>query len=106
MPKVNLLKEGKKIKVPFKPLPVCKVGSSNILVGIIKGEYKKHKHPYDEFFYILDGKIVLELEKEKVSLSKGEGILVKKGEEHRTSSRHKSLVMLFERCGMESQFTE
>ena len=106
MLKVNLLKEGRKVKVPFKPLTICRVGDSNILIGIIKGEYKKHKHPYDEFFYVLDGKIELEFEKEKLILNKGEGILVKKGLWHRSKSKRKSLVMLFERRGMESKFMD
>jgi len=106
MPKVNLLKEGRKVKVPFKPLTICRVGDSNILIGMIMGEYKKHKHPYDEFFYVLDGKIELEFEKEKLILNKGEGILVKKGQWHRSKSKRKSLVMLFERRGMESKFMD
>jgi len=106
MPKVNLLKEGRKVKVPFKPLIICRVGESNILLGVIKGEYKKHKHPYDEFFYVLEGKIELELGKEKLVLKKGEGFLVKKGQWHKSKSKRKSIVMLFERSGVESQFME
>jgi quercetin dioxygenase-like cupin family protein len=106
MPKVNLLKEGKRVKVPFKPVSISRVGDSNILVGVIQGEYKKHSHPYDEFFYVLDGKIELEFEKDKVVLKKGEGILVKKGQWHKSMSKGKSIVMLFERSGMESKFMD
>jgi len=47
----------------------------------------------------------LELDKEKILLRRGEGVLVKKGQWHKSSSRRKSLVMLFERSGMESQFS-
>ncbi len=106
MPKINLLKEGKKVKVPFKPINVCRVGESNILLGVIQGVYKNHKHPYDEFFYVLDGRMELEFEKEKVTLNKGEGLLVKKGKWHKSKSKRKSIIMLFERCGMESQFMD
>ncbi len=106
MAKVDLLREGKKVKEPFKPIPVSRVGDANILLSVIQGEYKKHNHPYDEFFYVLDGKIELELDKEKFILKKGEGFLVKKGQWHQSRSRKRSLVMLFERSGMESQFTQ
>lgn len=106
MPKIDLLKEGRKVKAPFKPIPVSRVGDANILLSMIKGEYKKHNHPYDEFFYVLDGKIELEFDKEKLVLKKGEGVLVKKGQWHKSRSKRKSLVMLFERSGMESQFSD
>lgn len=106
MPKIDLLREGRKVKDPFKPIPVSRVGHANILLSMIKGEYKKHNHPYDEFFYVLDGKIELEFDKEKMVLKKGEGVLVKKGQWHKSRSKGKSLVMLFERSGMESQFSD
>ncbi|MCJ7457399.1 MAG: cupin domain-containing protein [candidate division Zixibacteria bacterium] len=106
MPKIDLLREGRKVKDPFKPIPISRVGDANILLSMIKGEYKKHNHPYDEFFYVLDGKIELEFDKEKMVLKKGEGVLVKKGQWHKSRSKGKSLVMLFERSGMESQFSD
>lgn len=106
MPKIDLLREGRKVKDPFKPIPVSRVGDAIILLSMIKGEYKKHNHPYDEFFYVLDGKIELEFDKEKMVLKKGEGVLVKKGQWHKSRSKGKSLVMLFERSGMESQFSD
>lgn len=104
MAKVNILKEGEKIKKPFVPRHIEDVGDHNIYLVLLKGEYKRHKHPYDEFFYVVDGEIEIELDKNTEKLKKGEGLLIKKGTWHKSKSPEKSLVMMFERAGFDARY--
>jgi hypothetical protein len=42
---------------------LCKVNDSVVRVGIIEGEYHWHKHDEDdEFFYVVEGKLLIDLE--------------------------------------------
>lgn len=104
MPKVNILEEGKKIKKPFTPRHIEDVGDYNIYLVVLDGEYKRHKHPYDEFFYVVDGEIEIELGNNIEKLKVGEGLLVKNGILHKSKSAKKSLVMMFERAGFSANY--
>ena len=104
MPKVNILDEGKKIKKPFTPRHIEDVGDHNIYLVVLEGEYKRHKHPYDEFFYVVDGEIEIELGNNVEKLKAGEGLLVKNGVLHKSRSVKKSLVMMFERTGFSANY--
>lgn len=104
MQKVNILEEGKKIKKPFVPRHIEDVGDHNVYLVLLEGEYKGHKHPYDEFFYVVDGEIEIELGSDIEKLEKGEGLLVKKGTWHKSKSAKRSLVMMFERAGFDARY--
>ena len=42
---------------------LCKVNESVVRVAIIEGEYHWHKHDEDdEFFYVVEGKLLIDLE--------------------------------------------
>jgi mannose-6-phosphate isomerase-like protein (cupin superfamily) len=42
---------------------LCQVNSSVVRMGVVEGEYHWHKHDTDdEFFYVIDGKFVIDLE--------------------------------------------
>ncbi|MGA7856662.1 MAG: cupin domain-containing protein, partial [Terracidiphilus sp.] len=48
---------------------LCKVNDSVVRVGIIEGEYHWHKHDADdEFFYVVDGQLLIDLEGRVVTL--------------------------------------
>jgi mannose-6-phosphate isomerase-like protein (cupin superfamily) len=102
MPRINVLKEAEKIKKPYTPYHLANVDNYHVFLGLFEGDYKKHKHPYDEFFYVVLGEI--EMDKESVALREGEGTLVKKNTWHRSKAKNKAVVMLFEKLGMQSEF--
>jgi mannose-6-phosphate isomerase-like protein (cupin superfamily) len=104
MPKVNVLKEAEKIKKPYTPFPLVNVNGSHLFLGLFEGDYLKHRHPYDEFFYVISGRIEIELDKETVTLKAGEGFLVRKKKWHTTKAKNKAVVMLFEKQGLQSEF--
>ncbi len=104
MPKINILNEAERIEKPYTPYHLVNVDNFHVFLGLFQGDYKKHRHPYDEFFYVVSGEIQLEMNKETVSLKPGEGILVKKNTWHKSKAKNKAVVMLFEKLGMQSEF--
>jgi len=104
MPKINILREAEKIKKPYTPFHLVNVNGSHVFLGLFEGDYRKHKHPYDEFFYVISGEIEIESEGEKVTLKAGEGYLVPRKKWHNSRARRKAIVMLFEKQGLQSEF--
>jgi quercetin dioxygenase-like cupin family protein len=104
MPKINILKEAEKIKKSYTPFHLVDVDNFHVFLGLFEGDYRKHKHPYDEFFYVISGGIDIELDKETIVLKPGEAFLVPKNTWHKSSAKKKALVMLFEKQGLQSEF--
>ena len=64
---------------------LCKVNDSVVRLGVIQGEYHWHKHDdLDEFFYVVDGKLLIDLEDRTVALEPRQGFVVPKRAVHRT----------------------
>ena len=70
---------------------LCKVNESVVRVAIIEGEYHWHKHDADdEFFYVVEGKLLIDLEGRTIELSPRQGFVVPKGIVHRTRARQRT----------------
>jgi mannose-6-phosphate isomerase-like protein (cupin superfamily) len=106
MPKINILKQAERIKKPYTPFPLANVNGSHVFLGLFQGDYLKHRHPYDEFFYVISGEIQIELDKETVTLKAGDGLLVPQKKWHKSKAKGKALAMLFEKQGLESEFDQ
>ncbi len=106
MPKINVLKEAEKIRKPYTPFPLVNVNGSHVFLGLFEGDYLKHRHPYDEFFYVISGGIEIELDKDTVALKAGDGFLVPKKTWHKTRARKKAIGMIFEKQGLHSEFAK
>ena len=58
---------------------LCKVNGSVVRMAAIEGEYHWHKHDEDdEFFYVVDGELLIDLEDCTVVLKPGQGFVVPK----------------------------
>jgi mannose-6-phosphate isomerase-like protein (cupin superfamily) len=106
MAKINVLKQAERIKKPYTPFPLANVNGSHVFLGMFQGDYLKHRHPYDEFFYVISGEIQVEMDKETVSLKAGDGLLVPKKKWHKSKAKTKAIAMLFEKQGLESEFEQ
>src|SRR5207245_6392226 len=70
---------------PWYNRTLCEVNASVVRLGVIQGEYHWHKHERDdEFFYVVEGRLVIDLEGRSVELSPRQGFVVPKGVTHRT----------------------
>jgi len=80
---------------------LCKVNDSVVRVGIVEGEYHWHKHDDDdEFFFTVDGKLLVDLEGRTVELAPGQGIVVPKGVMHRTRAPQRTIILMVENAAI------
>ena len=76
---------------------LCKVNDSVIRLGVMQGEYHWHKHDNDdEFFFVLDGHFIVDLEEKSVDLQPREGLVVPKGVLHRTRAPERAVILMVE----------
>ena len=80
---------------------LCKVNESVVRVAIIEGEYHWHKHDDDdEFFYVVEGELLIDLEDRIVSLNPRQGFVVPKGVVHRTRAPQRTVILMVENAGI------
>jgi len=76
---------------------LCKVNGSVVRLGVVQGEYHWHKHDADdEFFFVLEGHFVIDLEDHSVNLRPQEGFVVPSGVLHRTRAPKRSVILMVE----------
>jgi mannose-6-phosphate isomerase-like protein (cupin superfamily) len=80
---------------------LCQVNESVVRLGVIQGEYHWHKHDdQDEFFYVVDGELLIDLENRDVVLRPNQGFVVPKGVMHRTRAARKTVILMVEGAGI------
>jgi mannose-6-phosphate isomerase-like protein (cupin superfamily) len=76
---------------------LCKVNDSVIRLGVMQGEYHWHKHDHDdEFFFVLEGRFIIDLEGRSVELQPLEGFVVPRGVVHRTRAPQRAVILMAE----------
>ena len=76
---------------------LTQVNDSVVRVGIVEGEYHWHKHENDdEFFFVLEGTLYVDLEDKVIELKPGQGVTVSKGVVHRTRAPKKTVMLMVE----------
>jgi mannose-6-phosphate isomerase-like protein (cupin superfamily) len=80
---------------------LCQVNGSVVRVGIIEGQYHWHKHDEDdEFFYVVEGTLFIDLEERTVKLDPGQGLVVPHGMVHRTRALERTVILMVENAGI------
>src|SRR5438270_4116857 len=86
---------------PWFNQTLCRVNESVVRLGVVKGEYHWHKHDDDdEFFYVIDGELLIDLEDRTVGLSRRQGFVVPKGTMHRTRATQRTAILMVENHGI------
>jgi mannose-6-phosphate isomerase-like protein (cupin superfamily) len=84
---------------------LTRVNDSVVRLGVIQGEYHWHHHDADdEFFFVLSGRFLIDLEPAAdgvtpgrvVELKPHQGFTVPKGVVHRTRAPEKSVILMIE----------
>lgn len=76
---------------------LCKVNDSVVRLGVMQGEYHWHKHDNDdEFFFVLEGHFVIDLEDRSVDLQPQQGFVVPKGVKHCTRAPDRAVILMVE----------
>jgi mannose-6-phosphate isomerase-like protein (cupin superfamily) len=86
---------------PWYNQTLCKVNDSVVRLGVIQGEYHWHKHDRDdEFFYVVEGELLIDLEGRTVALAPRQGFVVPKGVLHRTRAPRRTVILMVENAGI------
>jgi len=76
---------------------LCQVNDSVVRLGVMQGEYHWHKHDNDdEFFFVLEGHFIIDLEDRSVDLQPQQGFVVPKGVKHRTRAPDRAVILMVE----------
>ncbi len=80
---------------------LCQVNQSVVRMAVVEGEYHWHKHDADdEFFYVVEGRFLIDLEDRTVELAPRQGFVVPKGVLHRTRARERTVILMVENAGI------
>ena len=80
---------------------LCRVNDSVVRLGVMQGEYHWHRHDaLDEFFFVLDGRFLVDLEDRTVELGPRQGFVVPKGVRHRTRAPERTVILMVEGAGI------
>lgn len=76
---------------------LTKVNESVVRLGIVEGEYHWHKHENDdEFFFVLEGQLLIDLEDQTIELNSNQGVTITKGVMHRPRAPKKTVMLMVE----------
>ena len=80
---------------------LCQVNGSVVRLGVVHGEYHWHKHDDDdEFFYVVEGRLLIDLEGRTMELGPRQGTVVPKGVLHRTRAPERTVILMVENSGI------
>lgn len=78
-------------------VPVCRVNDHAVRLSVMTRDFHWHRHAEtDELFYVVDGRLHLDLEDEGLTLGPGELAVVPRGTLHRTRPEGRSVNLTFE----------
>ncbi len=86
---------------PWYNQTLCRVNDCVVRLGVVQGEFHWHKHDQeDEFFYVVDGRFIIDLEDRSVELVPRQGITIPKGVMHKPRAPEKTVILMVEGAGV------
>jgi mannose-6-phosphate isomerase-like protein (cupin superfamily) len=86
---------------PWWNQTLTQVNDSVVRLGIVHGEFHWHKHDDDdEFFYVVSGRLLIDLEDRTIELGPNQGITISKGVMHRPRAPEKTVMLMVETSGI------
>lgn len=83
--------------VPWWNQTLCRVNDCVMRLGVFEGEFHWHSHEReDEVFFVLDGKLFVDLDGRTIELARRQGVLVPRGVRHRTRAQVRTVVLMVE----------
>lgn len=80
---------------------LCQVNDCVVRLGVLQGEFHWHKHDEeDEFFFVLQGKLLIDLEGQVITLEHHQGYAIPKGVMHRTRAPERAAILMVERSSV------
>ncbi len=80
---------------------LCGVDEAVVRLGVVEGEYHWHHHDNeDEFFYVVSGRFLIDLEDRTLELTAGKSVVIPKGVKHRPRAPERTVILMVERAGI------
>lgn len=80
---------------------LSQVNDCVVRLGVMQGEFHWHKHDEeDEFFYVIEGRFLIELEGRTVELGPRQGFMVPRGVLHNTRAPERAVILMIEGAGV------
>jgi len=80
---------------------LVRVNGSVVRMGVIAGEYHWHKHEADdEFFFVVAGRLFVDIEGRTFALEERQGLVVPRGMRHRTRAPERTVILMVENAGI------
>jgi mannose-6-phosphate isomerase-like protein (cupin superfamily) len=82
---------------PWWNKTLTRVNDSVVRLAVVEGDFHWHKHDEDdEFFFVLDGRLMIDLEGETIELGPQQGVTISKGVMHRPRAPHRTVMIMVE----------
>jgi mannose-6-phosphate isomerase-like protein (cupin superfamily) len=89
------------IEEPWVNESLVEVNDTIVRMGIFEGEFHWHSHTEeDELFFVLEGRMLLDLPEESLELGPWQGYTVPRGVRHRTRAPERTVVLMVEKTGV------
>jgi mannose-6-phosphate isomerase-like protein (cupin superfamily) len=89
---------------PWANRTLTQVNDSVVRLGVLEGDFHWHKHDgEDEFFYVLEGRLDIELPDRMVTLEAGQGVTVPAGMMHFPHARGRTVVLMVEKASVDAR---
>jgi len=76
---------------------LTRVNDSVVRLGIVQGEFHWHKHENDdEFFFVLEGRLLVDLPGRTIELMPSQGLTIPKSVMHRPRAPQKTVMLMVE----------
>ena len=76
---------------------LAQVNECVVRLGVIHGEFHWHRHDAeDEFFYVISGLLQIDLERQSIELTPGQGYVIPRGVNHRTRAPERTAILMVE----------
>jgi len=99
---VDLASVIKEVNDPWYNQTLCRVNDCVVRLGVVQGEFHWHQHEKeDEFFYVVEGHFIIDLEGRTVDLDPRQGFTVPKGVMHRPRAPQKTIILMIEGAGVQ-----
>lgn len=87
----------KNISQDWKNFPISEINDHVVRLSVIQKDFHWHKHSQsDEFFYVIEGQLFVDIENKTEEILSGQMIKVPKNVLHRTRSKKRTIVLCFE----------
>lgn len=106
MEKVDFVALARNIKKPWTPIEIARMDGYHLLLSRFEGTYRFHKHDAEELFIVIKGEIEIETKENSIQLKEGEGLVLAKGQIHRSKAQKPALVIMFERTDLKTIFVQ